>query len=159
MTIVAVTDHPQINLADTAAAQPKAVYSVANGRALLLTAQSIATLTLRTGRKRYIKLRDLPIRTETPSNPEKWIIVGVSTPFFIWREQFNAEIQAHNDKKRFGPMKTITQVVQKFLDALSSPITQLARHDASAQTKLTTEMDSKGGFPSGGERIFIHGNV
>jgi hypothetical protein len=143
----------------------KVVYSVLDEYALILCdftkEHGIATLTLKTAEKQYVKFRNIKMymAEQDACSTREWILLGTSPRFLLDRSDFLRELTSHNNETKFGPFQDIVMAAYNFVLNAENHLQQLAFQDFTNNTKLTTEMDSDGKLRVVERRYIGSGNI
>lgn len=134
----------------------QAVYSLAQGNAILVQNETSHTLVLKVFPDRYIKLRNVVIMKTIPSNwQNSWVTIGTPAALYIYKHDLEEKIHEHNDSK-YGPYADIEKAYEHFLKEASSPIEERASMQPSLG-KLAVEMDDQDAFRIVKRKEFGHG--
>jgi serine/threonine protein kinase len=138
------------SLSATETKPQKAIYSIANDKALLLVDRTrhstdktsfASVITLKVGADRYIKLRNIPVWDASEGRPNgDWIAVGSPPKFYLHNAELMEEQNKHDDPERYGPWGEICDAIAIFQAALTSDIQQVASQSVVEKIRLTTEM-------------------
>jgi hypothetical protein len=125
----------------------QAVYSLANGKALLIKNETGYTIALKVPPNRYVKFRNLKVVEQMPTGDEKnWLGVGNPPVFYIHVNNLMENYSAHENPK-YGDKADIFKAATDFISNVYAPVTELAVSPASLQEgKIAVEMDNQGAF-------------
>jgi serine/threonine protein kinase len=125
----------------------QAVYSLANGKALLVKNETVYTIALKVPPDRYIKLRNPKVLDEEPlSMQERFLAIGKPAVFYVYIPDLWEQIGEHCDPK-YGKFSDIGKAYKNFEKDASSCVVELAVLPTSLkQGKLAVEMNDTGDF-------------
>jgi hypothetical protein len=123
------------------------VYSLANGKALLIKNETGYTIALKVPPNRYLKFRNLKVARQVSADDEKnWLKVGTPPVFYIHKEDLQEKYEAHIGQK-YGVDDDNFKALLDFINASSAPVEESSMlHTPLKAGKLAVEMDNQGAF-------------